>query len=108
MERDLQDLGDEVEYSQLEAQLLAADQMDESCSDSSSKRSSSSVKGNKAMLKKGLASSATRMGDLRDTCHSSTPHEQIKLLPKPVMPDDKHDFVSPSMKSKMPNYHYHR
>ena len=100
MEHDLQDLRDEVEYSQLEAQLLAADQMDESCSDSSGKRSSSSVKGNKAVLKKGLASSATRMGDLRDTCHSSTPHEQIKLLPKPVKPDDKHDFVPPSMKIK--------
>ena len=44
-EHDLQDLRDEVEYSQLEAQLLAADQMDDSCSDSSSKRSSLSVKG---------------------------------------------------------------
>ncbi len=71
IEQELQDLRDQVEYSQLEAQLLADDQVDERSSDSSSRKGKSKAGTND----KKLASPIVVKGAACEMGQSSTPHK---------------------------------
>ncbi len=88
IEQEWQDLRDQVEYSQLEAQLLADDQVDARSSDSSSRNSKSKAGTNV----KELVSPVVVKGAARETSQSSTPH---KLSESPTKLEQCDNCTSP-------------
>ena len=98
IERELQDLRDQAEYSQLEAELLAADQADERYSDCGSMRSlSKAVAGNRVNMKVEVKNSTPQDRAFYKTDHPSTRPELVKSPPESVV-DSKQGIASLSEK----------
>ncbi|CAB3997598.1 Hypothetical predicted protein, partial [Paramuricea clavata] len=98
IECELQDLRDQAEYSQLEAELLAADQADERYSDCGSMRSlSKTVTGNRVNMKVEVKNSTPQDRAFYKTDHPSTRPELVKSPPESVV-DSKQGIASLSEK----------
>lgn len=87
IEQELQDLRDQLEYSQLEAKLLADQAEERNCDYGSKNGSSKSVASERADVKVELSSPSQRRGAVCEIDHPSTSSEFIKTLPEQVMCD---------------------